>query len=95
MDQDQLRHLLEQVATGDLEPSQALERLKNLPFENLGFAHVDHHRALRTGFPEVIFGQGKTREQVLAIAERINCPRRTSAGHPRRSSHSPSTRRAL
>ena len=71
MDQEQLRHLLEQVATGDLAPSQALERLKNLPFENLGFAHVDHHRALRTGFPEVIFGQGKTCEQVLAIAERI------------------------
>ena len=71
MDQEQLRHLLEQVATGDLAPSQALERLRNLPFENLGFAHVDHHRALRTGFPEVIFGQGKTSEQVLAIAERI------------------------
>lgn len=71
MDQDQLRHLLEQVATGTLDPSQALERLRNLPFENLGFAHVDHHRALRTGFPEVIFGQGKTCEQVLAIAERI------------------------
>ena len=71
MDQDQLRHLLDQVATGTLDPSQALERLRNLPFENLGFAHVDHHRALRTGFPEVIFGQGKTCEQVLAIAERI------------------------
>lgn len=42
-----------------------------MPFENLGFAHIDHHRALRTGFPEVIFGQGKTREQVLSIAERI------------------------
>ena len=71
MDQEQLRHLLEQVATGDLAPSQALERLRNLPFENRGLAHVDHHRALRTGFPEVIFGQGKTCEQVLAIAERI------------------------
>ena len=71
MDQEQLRHLLDQVSTGDLAPSQALERLRNLPFENLGFAHIDHHRALRTGFPEVIFAQGKTREQVLAIAERI------------------------
>lgn len=71
MDPEQLRHLLDQVATGTLEPSQALERLRNLPFENLGFAHVDHHRALRTGFPEVIFGQGKTCEQVLAIAERV------------------------
>ncbi len=71
MDQEQLRHVLEQVAAGDLAPRQALERLRNLPFENLGFAHVDHHRALRTGFPEVIFAQGKTCEQVLAIAERI------------------------
>ena len=71
MDQEQLRHLLERVATGDLAPSEALERLRNLPFENLGFAHVDHHRALRTGFPVVIFAQGKTCDQVLAIAERI------------------------
>ena len=46
MNQEQLRHLLDQVATGDLAPDQALERLRNLPFENLGFAHVDHHRAL-------------------------------------------------
>lgn len=71
MDQDQIRNLLEQVATGDLKPDKALEQLRDLPFENLGFAHIDHHRALRTGFPEVIFGQGKTCEQVLAIAERI------------------------
>ena len=71
MDQEQIRQLLARVATGDLAPDQALDQLRDLPFENLGFAHVDHHRALRTGFPEVIFGQGKTREQVLAIAERI------------------------
>ena len=71
MDQEQIRQLLARVATGDLTPDQALDQLRDLPFENLGFAHIDHHRALRTGFPEVIFGQGKTREQVLAIAERI------------------------
>ena len=71
MDQEQIRQLLARVATGDLAPDQALDQLRDLPFENLGFAHIDHHRALRTGFPEVIFGQGKTREQVLAIAERI------------------------
>ena len=71
MDQEQLRHLLERVATGDLAPSQALERLRNLPFENLGFAHVDHHPRPAHWVPEVIFGQGKTCEQVLAIAERI------------------------
>ena len=71
MNQEQIRQLLEQVASGNLEPDKALEQLRDLPFENLGFAHIDHHRALRTGFPEVIFGQGKTREQVLSIAERI------------------------
>ena len=71
MDQEQIRHLLEKVAAGDLDPDQALTRLRDLPFENLGFAHIDHHRALRTGFPEVILGQGKTRDQVLSIAERI------------------------
>ena len=71
MEQQQIRHLLEQVASGTLAPEKALDQLRDLPFENLGFAHVDHHRALRTGFPEVIFGQGKTCEQVLSIAERI------------------------
>ena len=71
MEQQQIRHLLEQVASGNLAPEKALDKLRDLPFENLGFAHVDHHRALRTGFPEVIFGQGKTCEQVLSIAERI------------------------
>ncbi len=71
MNQEHIRQLLEQVASGNLEPDKALEQLRDLPFENLGFAHIDHHRALRTGFPEVIFGQGKTREQILSIAERI------------------------
>ena len=71
MNQEQIRQLLEQVASGNLEPDKALEQLRDLPFENLGFAHIDHHRALRTGFPEVIFGQGKTREQIVSIAERI------------------------
>jgi NCAIR mutase (PurE)-related protein len=71
MNKEQIRQLLEQVASGNLEPDKALEQLRDLPFENLGFAHIDHHRALRTGFPEVIFGQGKTREQILSIAERI------------------------
>lgn len=71
MNQEHIRQLLEQVASGNLEPDKALEQLRDLPFENLGFAHIDHHRALRTGFPEVIFGQGKTREQIVSIAERI------------------------
>ena len=71
MDQKKIYQLLTRVSQGDLSPDQALNQLRDLPFENLGFAHVDHHRALRTGFPEVIFGQGKTSEQILHIAERI------------------------
>jgi NCAIR mutase (PurE)-related protein len=71
MDQETIRKLLEEVARGSMPPERALERLRDLPFENLGFAHVDHHRSLRTGHPEVIFCQGKTQEQVVAIAERI------------------------
>ena len=71
MDQETIHQLLRQVATGDLSPEKALDRLRDLPFENLGFAQVDHHRTLRTGYPEVIFCQGKTPEQILAIAERL------------------------
>ena len=69
MDPETLRQLLQQVASGTVAPDAALERLRDLPFENLGFAHVDHHRALRTGHPEVIFCQGKTGAQIVAIAE--------------------------
>ncbi len=66
-----LRRLLADVRAGRLSPARALERLGDLPFEDLGFARVDHHRALRRGFPEVVFGAGKTPAQVTAIAERI------------------------
>jgi len=69
---DKLKQLLEAVASGDTSPDQALGRLKSLPFEDLGFARVDHHRVLRQGFPEVIFGQGKTPEQIVAIARAIH-----------------------
>src|SRR5580704_11809089 len=68
MDQDHLRTLLEQVRAGGVEVEAAIERLRHLPFEDLGFAKVDHHRALRHGMPEVIFGKGKTPDQVSAIA---------------------------
>ena len=71
MDTEAIRRLLEQVAGGEVAPDQAVERLRDLPFENLEFAHVDHHRALRQGYPEVIFCQGKTIDQVVAIAARI------------------------
>jgi NCAIR mutase (PurE)-related protein len=62
-----IRELLQQVSQGDISPDEAVQRLRHLPFEDLGFAKVDHHRALRTGMPEVIFGQGKTPSQVAGI----------------------------
>lgn len=71
MDPIQLRTLLEQVRAGAVDIDAAMGRLRHMPFEDLGFAKVDHHRALRHGIPEVIFGSGKTSDQVLAIAERL------------------------
>jgi pyridinium-3,5-biscarboxylic acid mononucleotide synthase len=67
MNERELQKILESVRSGDVSPGRAIERLKHLPFEDLGFAKVDHHRALRQGFAEVIFGQGKTPEQVAEI----------------------------
>jgi len=71
MDQEQLRQLLEQVRAGALDIDAALGQLRHMPFEDLGFAKVDHHRALRCGMPEVILAQGKTPEQVAQIAARL------------------------
>jgi len=71
MDQEQLRLMLEQVRGGTIDVDAAMVRMRNMPFEDLGFAKVDHHRALRHGMPEVIFAKGKTSEQVVAIAERL------------------------
>jgi pyridinium-3,5-biscarboxylic acid mononucleotide synthase len=68
---EQLETLLADVAAGRITPPAALERLRHLPFEDLSFARVDHHRALRQGHPEVVFCEGKTPEQVLAICERL------------------------
>src|SRR6202167_5179978 len=67
MDQTHLRALLEEVRAGAVDIDAALDRMRHLPFEDLGFAKVDHHRALRHGMPEVVFGQGKTPDQVSAI----------------------------
>jgi NCAIR mutase (PurE)-related protein len=72
MNPDRLKELLAQVSTGTVSADAALEQLKGLPFEDLGFAKVDHHRPLRTGFPEVIFGSGKTAEQIIDIARSLN-----------------------
>jgi len=71
MDQDQLRTLFEQVRTGALDIDAAMGRMRHMPFEDLGFAKVDHHRALRHGMPEVILAKGKTPGQVAAIAETL------------------------
>ena len=67
MNRNQLRQLMEAVQGGEVSPDAACDRLKNLPFEDLGFAKVDHHRSVRTGMPEVIYGKGKTADQVAAI----------------------------
>jgi pyridinium-3,5-biscarboxylic acid mononucleotide synthase len=67
----QLGTILADVAAGRLAPDAALDRLRRLPFEDLTFARVDHHRALRQGQPEVVFCEGKTPEQVVAICERL------------------------
>ncbi len=68
MDQNAIRALLEGVSAGNISIESAMTQLKTEPFQDLGFAKVDHHRALRQGIAEVIYGAGKTPEQILAIA---------------------------
>lgn len=72
MDKDALRSLLEQVKLGEVQVGEALEKLKLLPYNDLGFAKIDCHRHLRQGFPEVVFGQGKTPEQIAKIMEKLS-----------------------
>lgn len=71
MDPRHLRELLTKLRAGEVEVDVALEGLKTLPFRDLGFASVDHHRALRQGVPEVIFGEPKTADQIIGIAREI------------------------
>ncbi len=68
MDASTLRALIEQVATGECTPDDAVRRLRRLPYSDLGFARVDHHRDLRLGMPEAIYGPGKTPEHAAAVA---------------------------
>jgi pyridinium-3,5-biscarboxylic acid mononucleotide synthase len=71
MTQEQIRTLLESVRSGAMEVDAAVERMRHLPFEDLGFAKIDHHRALRHGMPEVVFAKGKTPDQVAEIAAHL------------------------
>jgi pyridinium-3,5-biscarboxylic acid mononucleotide synthase len=68
---ESIRQLFQQVRKGELSPDEAVSRLRHLPFEDLGFAKVDHHRVLRAGMPEVVFGQGKSPAQVAGIFARL------------------------
>ena len=71
MNADSIRALLEQVRRGEVSPDAAVDLLRHLPFEDLGFANLDHHRALRNGMPEVIFSPGKTPSQMASIFSRL------------------------
>ena len=71
MTEHQLRELLEEVRSGASDVDSALYRMRHMPFEDLGFAKLDHHRALRHGIPEVVFGLGKTADHVVSIARRL------------------------
>jgi len=72
MNQDSLKQLLEQVKSGQVQVGEAVEKLKLLPYNDLGFAKIDCHRHLRQGFPEVVFGQGKTPEQIAQIMQKLS-----------------------
>ena len=72
MNQNDLSAILSQVASGSLSVAEAGKRLKHHTFENIDFAQIDHHRSLRKGFPEVIFGEGKTSEQIIGILDKMS-----------------------
>src|SRR4051812_49726585 len=71
MDEPILRRLLDDVRSGAVSPDDAVHRLRRLPFADLGFARVDHHRALRQGLPEAVYAPGKTAEQCAAIVAEL------------------------
>ncbi len=71
MNMDTLIELLNAVSNGDLQVDKAAHQLKHLAYEDIDFAHIDHHRSLRKGFPEVIYGEGKTAEQIEGILEKM------------------------
>ncbi len=71
MQENEIKELFEQVKRGEKSVEDAVNELKNFPYHEMGFANVDHHRALRTGFPEIIFGQGKSAMQINAIMKEL------------------------
>ena len=71
MNEDTLRELLTGLSQGKISVDDAVQRLKNLPFEDVGFAHIDHHRSLRRGLSEVIFGEGKEVDDIIGIMEKM------------------------
>ncbi|NQT69536.1 MAG: nickel pincer cofactor biosynthesis protein LarB [Desulfobacteraceae bacterium] len=71
MDKESLLKILANVAAGNTSVEKAAKTLKHLSFEDIDYAHIDHHRSLRKGFPEVIFGQGKTSDQIIGIMEKM------------------------
>src|SRR6476646_6255312 len=71
MDRSSIEKILAAFSAGDVNAEAAAEKLQNLSFEDVGYARIDHARASRQGFPEVIFGQGKTREQIVGIFEKL------------------------
>jgi NCAIR mutase (PurE)-related proteins len=71
MDQSYLQNILNQVAEGKMDTQEAVEQLKGLPFQDLGFASIDQHRNIRTGYPETIYCEGKTPEQVAVIIDKM------------------------
>ena len=68
----ELKKILEDVKNNELDIDSALEILKDLPYEDLGYAHIDHHRSIRNGYPEVIYCKGKSDEHILGIIDRMN-----------------------
>jgi len=72
MNRESLQQLIQNLYDKKIEPQEAYERLKNLPYEDLGFAQVDHHRSLRNGMPEVIYCEGKTPDQILTLIDKMD-----------------------
>jgi NCAIR mutase (PurE)-related protein len=71
MNEELLKQLLNNIKSGEVSIDEAAQQLKNFTFSELGYAKIDHHRKLRTGYPEVVFGSGKTTEHIVGIVENL------------------------